>query len=41
MARLRKELKVPEQIPPSWFGRQGGGEGGAKKKKKQANQETK
>lgn len=37
IARLRRELKVPDQIPPAWFGRQGavgGGEAGAKKGKK-------
>jgi arylsulfatase A-like enzyme len=31
MARLRRELKVPEETPPEWFGRQGGG--AAQKKK--------
>jgi arylsulfatase A-like enzyme len=37
MARLRKELKVPETVPPSWFG--GPGEGaGKKQKQKQAKQ---
>ena len=36
MARQRKELKVPEKIPPAWFG--GANAGGAQKKKKQAKQ---
>ncbi len=34
LTRLRKELKVPETIPPSWLGRQGG-EGQKKKQTKQ------
>jgi arylsulfatase A-like enzyme len=37
MARLRKELKAPEEVPPRWFGNQGAG-GGQKKGKKQAKQ---
>ena len=32
---LRKELKVPEEIPPRWFGNQGAGGGGGGKGKKQ------
>ena len=39
MMRLRKELKVPEEIPPLWFGRQGAGGGGAGKKQKQKKQQ--
>jgi hypothetical protein len=39
LARLRKELKVPEVVPASWYGRGGEGGGGAAKKKKQAKQE--
>ncbi|MDO8545120.1 MAG: sulfatase [Opitutaceae bacterium] len=36
LVRLRQELKVPEQIPPEWFGRRGAGDGtGAPKKQKQ------
>ncbi len=34
LARLRKELKVPDVTPPRFFGNQGG-DGAAKKKKKQ------
>ncbi len=37
LARQRKELKVPETIPPEWFGGANAG-GGAGKKKKQAKQ---
>ena len=33
LARLRKELKVPETIPSDWFGNAGGGGENAKKKK--------
>jgi arylsulfatase A-like enzyme len=42
MARLRKELKVPDEIPPKWFGNGGGGggDGAAKKTKKQQKQEN-
>jgi arylsulfatase A-like enzyme len=38
LARLRRELKVPDQIPPQWLGRQGGEQtkqGGRKKQGKQ------
>ena len=38
LARLRKELKVPEEIPASWFGRGGGGGEGRGKKQKQKQQ---
>ncbi len=34
MARLRRELKVPEVIPPDWLGRQGGGAAQKKQGKK-------
>jgi len=34
LARLRHELKVPDEIPPRWLGNQGAG-GGQKKGKKQ------
>jgi arylsulfatase A-like enzyme len=34
LTRLRKELKVPEETPPRWFGNQGAG-GGKKNKKKE------
>jgi arylsulfatase A-like enzyme len=37
LARLRKEVKAPDEVPPRWFGRQAGE--GAGKKKKQANNE--
>ncbi len=41
LARLRKELKAPEVVPASWFGRQGGeGGGGGGKKNKQEKQEN-
>ena len=36
LARLRRELKVPERIPPEWLGNVGGGEGKAKKKSAKA-----
>ena len=36
LARLRRELKVPERIPPEWLGNTGGGEGKAKKKSAKA-----
>ena len=32
LARLRKELKVPDEIPPQWLGNQGAGGGKNKKK---------
>jgi arylsulfatase A-like enzyme len=35
LARLRRELKVPEEVPARWLGNGGGG-GGGKKKAKQA-----
>jgi hypothetical protein len=35
LARLRKELKAPEVVPPAWFGR---GAEGAQKKNKQGKQ---
>ena len=37
LARLRKELKVPDDVPPNWLGNQG--RGGAKKGK-QSKQEN-
>jgi arylsulfatase A-like enzyme len=39
LAKLRKELKVPEETPPRWFGNKGGEGGGAKKKKQQKQEE--
>lgn len=33
LARLRKELKAPEQVPPRWFGNQGAGDGTKKNRK--------
>ncbi len=38
LARLRTELKVPDEIPPRWLGNGGAG-GGGKKKAKQAQKE--
>ena len=38
LARLRRELKVPEQIPPHWLGRQAGDQTKQGGKKKQAKQ---